>query len=69
LAAQAAMAGAIQAQLIASGGVSRREDVIALQALARTHANLEGVIVGKAIYERRVDLADLLSLAASSSKG
>jgi phosphoribosylformimino-5-aminoimidazole carboxamide ribotide isomerase len=69
LPAQAAMAAAIKAQLIASGGVSRREDVIALQALARAHPNLEGVIVGKAIYERRVDLADLLSLSAISSKG
>ena len=69
LPAQAAMAAAIRAQLIASGGVSRREDVIALQELAAAASNLEGVIVGKALYERRVDLADLLSLAAISSNG
>ena len=69
LAAQAAMAASVRAQVIASGGVSRREDVAALQALSVAHPNLEGVIVGKAIYERRVDLADLLSLSASSSSG
>jgi phosphoribosylformimino-5-aminoimidazole carboxamide ribotide isomerase len=69
LAAQAAMAGSVRAQVIASGGVSCRDDVAALQALSSRHPNLEGVIVGKAIYERRVDLADLLSLSASSSNG
>jgi len=31
--------------------------------LARRHANLDGVIVGKALYEKRVNLPDLLSLA------
>ena len=69
LAAQEAMASSVRAQVIASGGVSSRADVVALQALSRRCPNLEGVIVGKAIYERRVDLADLLSLSASSSKG
>lgn len=69
LPAQAAMAASVKAQVIASGGVSHRDDVTALQALAGTQPNLEGVIVGKALYERRVDLADLLSLSASSSKG
>jgi phosphoribosylformimino-5-aminoimidazole carboxamide ribotide isomerase len=45
--------------------VSRREDVQALAALARRYANLEGVIVGKALYEKRVDLRDLLAIAAA----
>ena len=49
--------------VIASGGVSRREDVINLAKLAQGHANLEGVIVGKALYEKRVDLPDLLAIA------
>jgi phosphoribosylformimino-5-aminoimidazole carboxamide ribotide isomerase len=52
------------ANVIASGGVSRREDVLRLRRLARDHANLDGVIVGKAIYEKRVSLPDLLALAA-----
>ena len=61
--AQEAMLAAGKFRVIASGGVSRREDVVKLAALARTHANLDGVIVGKALYEKRVDLPDLLALA------
>lgn len=64
LAAQEAMLEAVRCRVIASGGVSRREDVQALAALARRHATLEGVIVGKALYEKRVDLRDLLAIAA-----
>jgi len=61
--AQEAMLGAGRFGVIASGGVSRREDVVRLAELARRHANLDGVIVGKALYEKRVNLPDLLSLA------
>jgi phosphoribosylformimino-5-aminoimidazole carboxamide ribotide isomerase len=57
------MGAAVRCRVIASGGVSRREDVQMLAALARRHANLDGVIVGKALYERRVELRDLISLA------
>jgi phosphoribosylformimino-5-aminoimidazole carboxamide ribotide isomerase len=49
-------------RVIASGGVSRREDVVKLAELARRYANLDGVIVGKAIYEKRVDLPDLIAI-------
>ncbi|MBM3854636.1 MAG: 1-(5-phosphoribosyl)-5-[(5-phosphoribosylamino)methylideneamino]imidazole-4-carboxamide isomerase [Verrucomicrobia bacterium] len=62
-AAQQAMLAAGRFGVIASGGVSRREDVVQLMELGRVHANLDGVIVGKALYERRVSLADLLTLA------
>lgn len=51
------------ANVIASGGVSRREDVLRLRELAGTRANLDGAIVGKALYEKRVSLPDLLALA------
>ncbi|MFM9031000.1 MAG: HisA/HisF-related TIM barrel protein, partial [Opitutaceae bacterium] len=61
--AQEAMLGAGRFGVIASGGVSRREEVVRLAELARSHANLDGVIVGKALYEKRVSLPDLLSLA------
>jgi phosphoribosylformimino-5-aminoimidazole carboxamide ribotide isomerase len=64
LAAQEAMLAAVSCRVIASGGVSRRDDVIALVKLAQRHAHLDGVIVGKALYERRVDLRDLLAIAA-----
>jgi len=66
LAAQEAMLQAVGCRVIASGGVSRREDVIALSALAARHGHLDGVIVGKALYEKRVELRDLLSIAAGS---
>jgi phosphoribosylformimino-5-aminoimidazole carboxamide ribotide isomerase len=61
--AQEAMLRAGKFALIASGGVSRREDVIKLAELSRRHANLDGVIVGKALYEKRVELRDLLEIA------
>lgn len=63
LAAQQAMLTAGNFKVIASGGVSRREDVVQLAELARRHATLDGVIVGKALYEKRVELRDLLALA------
>jgi len=62
-AAQKAMLDAVSCRVIASGGVSRREDVSELTKLAQRHANLDGVIVGKALYERRVELRDLLAIA------
>lgn len=51
------------ANIIASGGVSRREDILRIRELAGTYPNVDGAIVGKAIYEKRVDLADLLAIA------
>lgn len=62
-AAQEALCRAVKANVIASGGVSRREDVAQLAELVKRHRNLEGVIVGKAIYEKRVELGDLLAMA------
>ena len=49
--AQESMLGAVGARVIASGGVSSREDVTELIALRESYPNLDGVIVGKAIYE------------------
>lgn len=63
--AQEAMLDAVNARVIASGGVSRRQDVIGLLELERRRPNLDGVIVGKALYEGRVALGDLLELARS----
>ena len=64
-AAQEAMLAAGKYRVIASGGVSRREDVVKVAELAKRFANLDGVIVGKALYEKRVDLRDLLAIAAA----
>ena len=57
------MLGAVRAQVIASGGVGAREDVVRLEEIRMSHPNLDGVIVGKALYEGRVALADLLGIA------
>jgi len=62
-AAQEAMLSAVKARVIASGGVSSRGDVVRLIESEKSHANLDGVIVGKALYEGRVQLRDLLLLA------
>jgi phosphoribosylformimino-5-aminoimidazole carboxamide ribotide isomerase len=62
-AAQEAMLGAVKARVIASGGVARREDIVRFVEIGKSRPNLDGVIVGKAIYEDRVDLGDLLGLA------
>lgn len=51
------------AKLIASGGVSAKNDILSLLSLAKDFNNLEGAIVGKAIYERRVDLPEIIKLA------
>ena len=67
--AQEAMLGAVKARVIASGGVSRREDVIRFAELRPGRPNLDGVIVGKALYEGRVVLADLLAIAAAARAG
>jgi len=62
-AAQEAMLDAVKAKVVASGGVGRLEDVARLVAAERNRPNLDGVIVGKAIYEGRVALKDLLGIA------
>ena len=61
LAAQEAMLSAVRCRVIASGGISSDADIASLGALARRRANLDGVIIGKAIYEKRVDLAQALA--------
>jgi phosphoribosylformimino-5-aminoimidazole carboxamide ribotide isomerase len=59
LPAQDAMAAAVKAKLIASGWVSRLTDVAVLADLKKRRPNLDGVIIGKAIYEGRIALKDL----------
>ncbi|MEW5974473.1 MAG: 1-(5-phosphoribosyl)-5-[(5-phosphoribosylamino)methylideneamino]imidazole-4-carboxamide isomerase [Acidobacteriota bacterium] len=48
------MADTTGARIIASGGISSLKDLIALNSLAS--AGVEGVIVGKALYERKFTL-------------
>jgi phosphoribosylformimino-5-aminoimidazole carboxamide ribotide isomerase len=50
-------------EVIASGGVGALEDIARLRALNKP--NLRGVIVGKALYDGRISLADAVALAQS----
>ncbi|NCD23442.1 MAG: 1-(5-phosphoribosyl)-5-[(5-phosphoribosylamino)methylideneamino]imidazole-4-carboxamide isomerase [Spartobacteria bacterium] len=47
--------------IIASGGITTADDVVRLRALGK--ANLAGAIVGKALYEGRTSMAELLAAA------
>ena len=47
-----------ECNVIASGGVSRNEDLEDLNNLASEYSNLEGVIIGKALYENSINLSD-----------
>ncbi len=57
---QAELADATGMRVIASGGVSSLDDALALQRLAGEHPNLEGVIVGRALYEGRVGVREMI---------
>jgi phosphoribosylformimino-5-aminoimidazole carboxamide ribotide isomerase len=51
-----AVASVVRGRFMYSGGIGRREDLVALAALRQV--NLTGVIVGKALYERRFTIAE-----------
>lgn len=51
--------------VIASGGVSRPEDISALLALKTQ--GLSGIIIGKALYDKRVDFKQALQLAEKNA--
>lgn len=51
--------------VIASGGVSRPEDISALLALKTQ--GLSGIIIGKALYDKRVDFKQALQLAGKNA--
>jgi phosphoribosylformimino-5-aminoimidazole carboxamide ribotide isomerase len=54
-----AMCAAVRCDVIASGGVASVADVRRLQLLAGDQPNLAGVIIGKALYDGRIDLRHL----------
>jgi phosphoribosylformimino-5-aminoimidazole carboxamide ribotide isomerase len=60
VAATAALAKAISIPVIASGGVSGIADVEAL--IAANEPNIEGVVVGRALYDGRISAVDALRL-------
>jgi phosphoribosylformimino-5-aminoimidazole carboxamide ribotide isomerase len=59
--ATAALADKVRIPVIASGGISKLDEI---QALKRyEHRGVEGVIVGRALYERKFTLSDALKIA------
>ncbi len=59
------LAQSISIPVIASGGVGSLADVVAVKAAVNQGIN--GVIIGKALYDGRVDPADILKVAAGES--
>jgi phosphoribosylformimino-5-aminoimidazole carboxamide ribotide isomerase len=57
-----AIASATSAQVIASGGVGGLDDLRALADLAEAHSNLEGAIVGRALYEQRFTVSEAVEV-------
>lgn len=55
------LAWALTTPVIASGGVARVEDIVALRA--RAAAGIEGVIVGRALYDGRISPEEALRAA------
>jgi phosphoribosylformimino-5-aminoimidazole carboxamide ribotide isomerase len=60
-AAISAVCASVTCHVIASGGVSKLEDIRQLQQMTTSSPNLTGVIVGKALYDGRIDLKQLES--------
>jgi len=61
-----AVLGAVSAPVIASGGVSSLDDLVALAALAVDGKGLAGAIVGRAIYEERFTIAEGIAACSAS---
>lgn len=55
---------AVNCNVIASGGVHDNHDITHYKALSSRFPNLEGVIIGKAIYEHKINLGRAFKIAA-----
>ncbi len=64
VAATAAMARAVPIPVIASGGLAGIEDIVALKREAANGAAIDGAILGRALYDGRIDPAAALKEAA-----
>ncbi|WP_269541942.1 1-(5-phosphoribosyl)-5-[(5-phosphoribosylamino)methylideneamino]imidazole-4-carboxamide isomerase [Cerasicoccus fimbriatus] len=63
------MWSAVDCNVIASGGVSDIHDVIHYADLAPRYPNFSGVIIGKAIYEKAIDLKAALDISKAVKRG
>jgi phosphoribosylformimino-5-aminoimidazole carboxamide ribotide isomerase len=62
LEATASLAQAVAIPVIASGGVAGIGDIVALKAAHARVPNLAGTIIGRALYDGRIDAAEALRL-------
>jgi len=58
--AQERLCREVDCRIIASGGVAQPSDIERFRELGEDLPNLDGVIVGKAIYDGRVELAEVM---------
>ncbi|MHA6795280.1 bifunctional 1-(5-phosphoribosyl)-5-((5-phosphoribosylamino)methylideneamino)imidazole-4-carboxamide isomerase/phosphoribosylanthranilate isomerase PriA [Pseudonocardia bannensis] len=63
------VANATTAPVVASGGIAEVSDLVALAELAATGVNLEGSIVGKALYAGRFTLPEALAAVRAVPRG
>ena len=69
--ATAQLAASISIPVIASGGVASLDDVTALVAAAAKHSGtggIDGTIIGRALYDGRIDPAQALAAAAGDKE-
>ena len=59
-----ALAKQVALPVLASGGFARTEDIIALKQAVRGAPNIKGAIIGRALYDGRINAADALKAAA-----
>ncbi len=57
----AQIASVTKAQIIASGGVGNLSDLHRLANLAQAHNNIEGAIVGRALYEQKFTVSEAIA--------
>ncbi len=55
------MLNSIKINVITSGGVSNIKDIEQLSKISEKHENFDGVIIGKALYENKIDLKNLIT--------
>lgn len=58
---QLEMLNSVDIDVIASGGVSDLHDIVTYNEIAKKNTNLDGVIVGKAFYEKKFTLDQVLA--------
>ena len=64
VAATAALARSLSIPVIASGGVGSNADIAAL--MAANESGIEGVVVGRALYDGRIDVAEALRMTRAA---